>query len=1008
MKRSTRTLALAAALASQALWGVVPAFAAPSAAPVDQRVRESERKQQMIRTSTQRLGDDLASIVTEFENNGMGDGEDVKVLRAIKSVLGKLSDKEMARVIELLGSARGQDANKNRATVAQAFGGQKTIVVELRQLLLEYDRQQELYELSLRFAQLASRQNGNVKEAKRLVRLSQGRSLDRFDENQKISLSVQKDEQTAIRDEALGVINKLGALAKDTESSTADRLNQSLQAAQKGKIEDSLKNAVDELKAGTLYRAAKSELDSRNMLRDLSRLVAPPKEPQEILRLAAAELERIIFEEKQTIVQTQALAETGRKDVEAYFSAEDRQGDVVDRTNEVQKDIEHICPLASDQCKKAEDHMQEARATILDKRREESVKSQTASLTNLEAAHKLVLEELNKQEKRDEIPVDKLAEAKALKEKVTALKDEQEKLKKETEAAKDQPNTKKNELKDKLTQISPEQAKLQNDARDLQPQTAQESVPAADAIAEAAKEMGKAQAAIDKAAEKRDSKLEQATAPQQAAVENLARAEKLLDKEIAALEQAKADLDQLEKARDKVADLIKNENKIEIATAKAEAMQNPKAAMQKSPTGLPNDQKGNDAAAKPADAKAPDAKPADANPANANAKPADATAPDSQAAAKAASDTKALAKDQADNAVATADAAAQLPQSAQDATAPLTDAKANQDTAKNGLQKGDATAARPDEKKALANLEKAKDAIDKKINDLQNQLGQPADAMAAANADLAQAIAKAQNDIGQAMQQADGAQPNDQGDAAAPANQGDKPQGDAGQREKAQGQKAQGDKAQAAAKSASKPQAKALQSTAQDLADAAAQASAPAAVDAAIAQATDALAQAAGAAEAGDKPATQAGAADAQAALAQAAAALAMAQQGASSKAQANAQGKGQGQPGQEQGQGDAQSQGQGEEQGQGQAQGQSIGQGKAPSKSTAEGQGQGSGERQSAHAAAADNGQRGNNRGQGEFIKLPARDRNAIMQSRKETAPSEYAPAVEQYLKNLADSEEK
>jgi hypothetical protein len=289
MKKNTRTLALAAALASQALWGVLPAFSAPAATPaLDQRVRESERKQQMIRTSTQRLGEDLSAIITEFENNGMGDGEDVKVLRAIKNVLGKLSDKEMARVIELLSSARGQDPTKTRTTVAEAFGGQKTIVVELRQLLLEYERQQELYELSLRFAQLANRQNLNLKEAKRLVRQAANKTADRFDENQKISLTVQKDEETAIRDEALGILGKLGTLASDTESTTAERLSASLQSAKKGKLEENLRNAVEELKGGTFYRAATSEANARNQLRELSRLVAPPKEAQEILRQAAA------------------------------------------------------------------------------------------------------------------------------------------------------------------------------------------------------------------------------------------------------------------------------------------------------------------------------------------------------------------------------------------------------------------------------------------------------------------------------------------------------------------------------------------------------------------------------------------------------------------------------------------------------------------------------------------------------------------------------------------------
>src|SRR5258706_4685934 len=580
MTQPTRTLALAAALASQALWGVLPVFSAPAAPALDQRVRETERKQQLIRTSTQHIGEDLAAIITEFENNGMGDGEDVKVLRAIKGVLGKLSDKEMARVIELLGAARGgNDAAQNKSKVAQPFAETKPIVVELRQLLLEYERQQELYEFSLRFAQLANRQNGNLKEAKRLVRSAQGRGLDRFDENQKISLSVQKDEQTAIRDEAMGVINKLGNLAKDTESTTAERLTQSLQAAQKGKVEDALRNAVEELKAANLYRAAGSQKQARDQLRDLSRLVAPPKDAQEILRQAAAELERLIIEQKQTIAQTQALADAARKNEEAYFEAEDRQGDVVDRTDMVQKDIEHVCPLASDQCKKAEDRMQDARSNILEKRRDEATKNQEQAVVHLAAAQKLVLEELNKQEKKEERAVDKLAEAKALKEKVTALKEEQEKLKKETQATKDQPKkVDKNDKSNKLADISPQQAKLQADARDLQPETAQASVPAADAIAEAAKEMGKAQAAIDKAVEKKDNKLEQATAPQQAAVENLARAEKLLDKEIANLEQAKNDLDQLEKAREKVAELIKNENKIEIATAKAEAMQKPDAA----------------------------------------------------------------------------------------------------------------------------------------------------------------------------------------------------------------------------------------------------------------------------------------------------------------------------------------------------------------------------------------------------------------------------------------------
>src|SRR5688572_19500039 len=320
MKQTSLALAVVAVFA--------PVLCAAPAA-IDQRVRESERKQQMIRSQTQRLADELSGIITEFENNAMGDGEDVKILRAIRGVLGNLSEKDMARVVELLAAARGvaDDASKSKAKVAEAFGGQKTIVVQLRQLLLEYQRQQEMYELSLRFAQLANRQNMNLKEAKRLVRQSQGRSLDRFDENQKVNLGVQKDEQTAIRDEALPVVAKLAALAKDTDSAAAQRLNQSLEQAKNGKLEESLKAAVEELKSANLYRAAGSQKNARDQLRELSRLVAPPRDNVEILRHAAAEIERIIVEQKQVATVTQNLPSSSKQNEEQYFDAEDREGD---------------------------------------------------------------------------------------------------------------------------------------------------------------------------------------------------------------------------------------------------------------------------------------------------------------------------------------------------------------------------------------------------------------------------------------------------------------------------------------------------------------------------------------------------------------------------------------------------------------------------------------------------------------------------------------------------------
>ena len=91
------------------------AFAASTFAEVPRgdRLLQSELKQQQIQRTTQRVGDQLAIIISEFERNGIA-GEDVKVLRAIRAVLNRLSEKEMAQVVTLLQQARASRPSSAR------------------------------------------------------------------------------------------------------------------------------------------------------------------------------------------------------------------------------------------------------------------------------------------------------------------------------------------------------------------------------------------------------------------------------------------------------------------------------------------------------------------------------------------------------------------------------------------------------------------------------------------------------------------------------------------------------------------------------------------------------------------------------------------------------------------------------------------------------------------------------------------------------------------------------
>src|SRR5215212_3262730 len=102
-----------------------PAFA--QAPQGRERLLQSELKQQQIQRTTQRVGNQLSAIISEFERNGIA-GEDVKVLRAIQMVLSRLSEKDMVQVITLLQQAqKAGDDGVAKKEVMDAYSGQKAI-----------------------------------------------------------------------------------------------------------------------------------------------------------------------------------------------------------------------------------------------------------------------------------------------------------------------------------------------------------------------------------------------------------------------------------------------------------------------------------------------------------------------------------------------------------------------------------------------------------------------------------------------------------------------------------------------------------------------------------------------------------------------------------------------------------------------------------------------------------------------------------------------------------------
>jgi hypothetical protein len=197
---------------------------------------QQEQKQQQLRNTTRRVGDQLEIIVAEFERNGIA-GEDVSVLRAIRGVLDHLSERDMVKVIEFLQQSRGaSDSKISGQTVTEAYAAQKSIIVQLHQLVMEYQRQQALYEISLRLKELAGRQTANMWLGVALAKSAEGKSsFTTYDENQKISLRYQQAEQNPLRDEVEAILKRLGRLADEiTDGSAADRPKAALEQGRKG------------------------------------------------------------------------------------------------------------------------------------------------------------------------------------------------------------------------------------------------------------------------------------------------------------------------------------------------------------------------------------------------------------------------------------------------------------------------------------------------------------------------------------------------------------------------------------------------------------------------------------------------------------------------------------------------------------------------------------------------------------------------------------------------------
>src|SRR5205085_1285012 len=143
------------------------------------------------------------------------------------------------------------------------------IITQLNQLVLEYQRQQALYELSLRFKEFANRESGFMWQAVQLARITEGRQFNSFNEEQQNMLRLLQIDQEPIKDEVLPVIGQLEKLANEIQDGPGmERPKAALQQIKEGKLLPSLEAAVEDLKTARFFSATGNQRAARDQFRE--------------------------------------------------------------------------------------------------------------------------------------------------------------------------------------------------------------------------------------------------------------------------------------------------------------------------------------------------------------------------------------------------------------------------------------------------------------------------------------------------------------------------------------------------------------------------------------------------------------------------------------------------------------------------------------------------------------------------------------------------------------------
>jgi hypothetical protein len=616
---------------------------------VTTQILQNTADQQDVRQHTAAVVAEAQALIDELAANGIS-GDDVKVLNSTKAALTNLSGPEMDRVIAALKKAAGATTTaEGQKEVVQAYGGEKTIILQFQQILKDYEQRQAAYELPLKFKDLANRQDDTLNTTVAVARKSAGKSAVELNSMDQTTQQIAQADQDAIASEVALAQQSLDKAAKESTDDTAQNMQQAEKDMKSGTLQKALADADDALKAGQLLKAITAQKVARDQLHQIAKDLTPETNAVDALKDTAASIDKIIQEQKALLGETNAAVDVKPR----VTGLDDKQGVIVNETDSLQKDTQTLSASSAALVGEAIAPMQTSRSLLGPHGGADSFNkaatSEEDAIAKLEAAEAQVNQQVaDAQKAADDAAKDPVAKLQQLQQQIQAAQQAQQQLNTQTaqaDAANPPPATAQAQQQAQ-NQIQQQTAAAQDAAQPV-------SLQASQALADAANQMNQAQQdmANQAAAATPDQAAQQAAAAQQAqqaAAQDLAQANQQVNQQIQQAQQQPPDPAALAQAADAL-----QQAQNDVANAVADT---PPAGAQPPAAG-----------AQPPAAGAP---PAGAPPAGANNMAAAAAA-----LAQAAKDT---------------DTAAQTPGLPADAAADVKNAQADIAKGEQTAQKGDA------------------------------------------------------------------------------------------------------------------------------------------------------------------------------------------------------------------------------------------------------------------------------------------------------------------------------